>query len=225
MTAGMLPLLPGNASAPATRPPRPGIPEPEPICQDNVPDTWNVGCNGATPPEQVFTPIACGDIYCGTSGNFLNGGIETRDMDWYEVEITEATIVHWIGIGEFDVRMWIIDITAGCPGTTLTSMDGGPCEEVDIPRVLEPGIYTFVISTQDYTGWDCGVDYEARLTCEPVAPPCPEDLNGDGVVNVLDLLLVLAVWGPCPGCPEDLNNDGTVNVLDLLLVLAAWGPC
>ena len=55
--------------------------------------------------------------------------------------------------------------------------------------------------------------------------PCPEDLNHDGVVNVLDLLQLLAAWGPCPACPEDLNGDGVVNVLDLLIVLAAWGPC
>jgi hypothetical protein len=55
--------------------------------------------------------------------------------------------------------------------------------------------------------------------------PCPEDLNNDGVVNVLDLLQALAAWGPCPACIEDLNGDGVVNVEDLLLVLAAWGPC
>jgi len=30
---------------------------------------------------------------------------------------------------------------------------------------------------------------------------------------------------PCPGCTGDLNGDGTVNVLDLLDLLGAWGPC
>ncbi len=55
--------------------------------------------------------------------------------------------------------------------------------------------------------------------------PCPEDINGDGVVNISDLLAVLAAWGPCPGCPEDITGDGVVNVTDLLAVLAAWGPC
>jgi hypothetical protein len=60
---------------------------------------------------------------------------------------------------------------------------------------------------------------------EEIPPePCPEDINSDGVVNVLDLLAVLAAWGAAGG-PEDINNDGTVNVLDLLLVLGAWGPC
>ena len=54
---------------------------------------------------------------------------------------------------------------------------------------------------------------------------CDEDVTGDGEVNVLDLLEVLSLWGPCPGCPADVNGDRTVNVLDVLAVLAAWGSC
>ncbi|MHC4948140.1 MAG: S8 family serine peptidase, partial [Planctomycetota bacterium] len=50
----------------------------------------------------------------------------------------------------------------------------------------------------------------------------PGDVNGDGVVDVSDLLDVLAAWGPCPGCPEDTNGDGVVDVTDLLQVLADW---
>ncbi len=30
------------------------------------------------------------------------------------------------------------------------------------------------------------------------SPSCPEDVHGDGVVDVLDLLAVLSAWGPCP---------------------------
>ncbi len=49
------------------------------------------------------------------------------------------------------------------------------------------------------------------------------DINCDGVVDVLDLIMLLAAWGPCPGCPEDVNGDDVVDVLDLIEVLAAWG--
>lgn len=48
------------------------------------------------------------------------------------------------------------------------------------------------------------------------------DLNGDGVVAVDDLLVLLAAWGQCDGCAEDLNEDGTVDVDDLLILLANW---
>lgn len=53
----------------------------------------------------------------------------------------------------------------------------------------------------------------------------PTDLNGDGSVDVLDLLALLGAWGPCgkPGdCPADLNGDGAVDVLDMLVLLGAW---
>jgi len=64
----------------------------------------------------------------------------------------------------------------------------------------------------------------AGVTCgEPVS--CPADLNGDGHVNVADLLDLLGSWGPCQGCAADINGDGAVNVSDLLELLAAWGPC
>ena len=54
---------------------------------------------------------------------------------------------------------------------------------------------------------------------------CTGDFNSDGVVDVNDLLVLIAAWGSCDACPEDINADGIVDVNDLLLVIAAWGPC
>ena len=51
----------------------------------------------------------------------------------------------------------------------------------------------------------------------------PGDLDGDGIVNVTDLLQVLAAWGPNPGHAADINGDRIVNVTDLLTLLANWG--
>ena len=50
----------------------------------------------------------------------------------------------------------------------------------------------------------------------------PEDVNGDGFVNVVDLLAVVGNWGPCTGCNEDINGDSMVDVVDLLAVIGAW---
>ncbi len=63
------------------------------------------------------------------------------------------------------------------------------------------------------------------MVFSPVVP-FPEDINGDGVVNVLDLIDVLLCFGlpAVPGCEaEDINGDGTVNVLDLIAVLLEFG--
>jgi hypothetical protein len=70
--------------------------------------------------------------------------------------------------------------------------------------------------------WDLII--ESALQVDPTYEPCTGDLNGDDLVNVLDLLALLAAWG-ASDVPEDLNGDGTVNVLDLLDLLAAWGEC
>ncbi len=52
------------------------------------------------------------------------------------------------------------------------------------------------------------------------------DLDGDGVVGVKDLLILLGEWGPCAdcdNCPADLDDDCTVGVKDLLILLGNWG--
>jgi hypothetical protein len=64
----------------------------------------------------------------------------------------------------------------------------------------------------------------ASFVIEP-ADTCTGDLNGDGIVNVSDLLLLFDSWGPCPGCTADFNDDGVVNVSDLLILFDNWGPC
>ncbi len=54
----------------------------------------------------------------------------------------------------------------------------------------------------------------------------PGDIDGNGVVNIADLLMLLAAWGrcgDCGNCPEDLNGDCTVGITDLLILLANWG--
>jgi len=54
----------------------------------------------------------------------------------------------------------------------------------------------------------------------------PSDVNGDGVVNVLDLIELLLCFGQhaVPPCDTtDINGDGAVNVLDLIELLLAFG--
>jgi hypothetical protein len=60
--------------------------------------------------------------------------------------------------------------------------------------------------------------------CYRLLPLSPGDINGDGDVNIADLLAVISAWGPCPPpCPADVNQDGVVNIHDLLAVIANWG--
>ena len=51
----------------------------------------------------------------------------------------------------------------------------------------------------------------------------PEDVNSDGVINILDLVKVAARFGQATEGTEDVNRDGVVNVVDLVKVAGAIG--
>ncbi|HMN97503.1 MAG TPA: dockerin type I domain-containing protein [Phycisphaerales bacterium] len=76
-----------------------------------------------------------------------------------------------------------------------------------------------IVGTGSYRG-------AARAYAMFPAPTCAGDLTDDGVVDGLDLGILVAAWGPVVlGAAQDLNGDGEVDALDLGLLLAAWGGC
>ena len=52
-------------------------------------------------------------------------------------------------------------------------------------------------------------------------PIVAADLNGDGVVNILDLVIVAGAFGVEKPSNADVNGDGVVNILDLVVVANA----
>jgi hypothetical protein len=52
---------------------------------------------------------------------------------------------------------------------------------------------------------------------------CAEDLNGNGTIEVSDVLLLLGDFGCTQNCSADIDGDGSVAVSDVLLLLAAYG--
>jgi hypothetical protein len=53
--------------------------------------------------------------------------------------------------------------------------------------------------------------------------PCGADLNGDGTIDVDDVLSMISLWGGSGRA--DLNGDSVVDVNDLLSLLGNWGDC
>jgi len=56
----------------------------------------------------------------------------------------------------------------------------------------------------------------------------PGDVNGDCVVNIVDIMLVAARWGARDGDANydslyDLDQDGDIDVVDIMRVAAHWG--
>lgn len=54
---------------------------------------------------------------------------------------------------------------------------------------------------------------------------CPGDLNGDGFVDVLDLLQVVHAMRTQGEVSEDLDGDGVVTPRDMHIVIRNFGPC
>ena len=103
----------------------------------------------------------------------------------------------------FDATNTLLYYTFGQFNSTYTATDGSTAYYVKPSRFL--------------------TDVHGAITS--ATPPCPADLNHDGVVNGADLGIMLGSWGACVGCPADLNADGVVNGADLGLLLGAWGAC
>ena len=57
----------------------------------------------------------------------------------------------------------------------------------------------------------------------PVEPEIKADVNGDGIVNIQDLVLVASHLGETGLSPGDVNGDGVVNIQDLVLVASHFG--
>ena len=92
-------------------------------------------------------------------------------------------------------------------------------------------------------GWEYRVWPAAGLTCAtsslPASPDipylidfeetgCPEDIDQSGYIDTVEVLLILAFWGPAETSAAqtaDINGDGNVGIDDLLQILACWGPC
>jgi hypothetical protein len=127
------------------------------------------------------------------------------------VLITAIASASLRGGGDYDLWWNSIDGGAGVASGDEYQISG-TIGQADAGVTLTGGVYTFIGGF-----WAAGGD-------TIVPPPCPADLDGDGVVNVIDLLQLLGAWGTADPT-ADINGDGIVNVLDLLELLAAWGTC
>ncbi|MYA99122.1 hypothetical protein F4X90_05490 [Candidatus Poribacteria bacterium] len=80
---------------------------------------------------------------------------------------------------------------------------------------------------QEVSGWSSGVESQRRHTLADLdgeiylkaETPPTADVNGDGVVNIQDLVIVANAFGEAE---PDLNGDGVVNIQDLVIVANAF---
>ena len=98
----------------------------------------------------------------------------------------------------------------------------------NFPVTLKQGTNTLLVAVYEGVGWwsgffgfDNGTEYDVWTQSPPI-PPKPSriaDVNGDGFVSILDLILVARNFGGNKFEPRmDVNSDGKINILDLNFV-------
>ncbi len=127
---------------------------------------------------------------------------------------------------------------AGGPMSIELSVDGpgGPWETI-ATGLPNNGRRQWHVPPSTPTSSGCHLRLSQRKPAASAVTPLPftilgaasPDGNGDGVVDVVDLLSLLGAWGDCPrpcppGCTGDLDGDCAVAITDFLALLAAWGP-
>ena len=71
--------------------------------------------------------------------------------------------------------------------------------------------------------WDLTQSPSGQPTLDTEKMEIKEDVNGDGVVNILDLAIVSSLFGTKGDNDADVNEDGVVDIIDLVLVANAFG--
>ena len=119
-------------------------------------------------------------------------------------------------------------LTGVCPGDfveVLGCLDSSACNYNSAANTNDDSCeYTSCSGCMDMDA--CNYDESATTddgSCDFESCDCPEDVNGDGVISVADILVLLGEFGCSTGCSVDINGDDATNVQDILLLLAAFG--
>ena len=148
--------------------------------------------------------------------------LELDDMP-VELCLGDSVWISWSGgPAEGMVNLSLINVTGNYVESTLGLVANSGLHPW-IVAVANPGdAYRLYIEEHPYppNTYDCG---NAFGVIEDCAPSCPMDLDGDGIVAVTDVLLLLGEFGCASDCPSDINGDDAVTVEDFLLLLGQFG--
>ncbi|HIN84454.1 MAG TPA: hypothetical protein EYM90_06105 [Phycisphaerales bacterium] len=211
----------------------------------SVAGTWNGTVTlTSTSPEAQTTPEVIklnGEVIDHANASFSF----TEDLDWYTYDIAFET-----GTGIQSFNVWIFnygfdgsqslleidDVTIPQPpimfgGLSTTQIGSIPVlMEFSIDTdTVEPATYTsflpITVSDEDLVGELTNISMlTVRIEMTTPTVACNADFNNNGIVDVADILVLIADWGSTDPA-HDLDSDGIVNVADLLIMIAAWGPC
>ena len=127
--------------------------------------------------------------------------------------VVEAQDENGSALVGISVRFAIV-VGGGALSTTITRTDENGRAQSTL--TLGPNLGTNTVSVS-VAGIEVSVTFYAISDTE--SPPITADVNNDGSVNILDLILIASDLGNAgTNLAADVSRDGIVNILDLILV-------
>ena len=147
-----------------------------------------------------------GDRQEGEPGATLKTPFVVETMDEHGEPIVGKTVQFDIlaGGGTLSAQT----ATTDAQGKAQVTLTLGAAAGINKVKASSEGIESWVVFTAVGTG---------------AVPQLVVDVNGDGIVNIQDLVLVSGQFGETGKNSADVNGDGVVNIQDLVLVAGAFG--
>ena len=178
-------------------------------------------------PEPTLPTVSIISPANGSSieGNTINVEVAGTDMgegDHYHASLDGSSLGMF-----YDDSFSIDNLSFGDHTLSVVVADGGHAEYDHAGSSASVSFNNYEAGISGCTDMDaCNYNADATMddgSCEFESCDCPEDVNGDGVISVADILVLLGEFGCTSGCSVDINDDDATNVQDILLLLAAFG--
>ena len=149
------------------------------------------------------------------SGDYQNGAASSPLPDPFVIEAQDENGAALAGISI------TFTVTSGGGTLSVTSATTDANSRAENTLTLGPNLGTNTVEVSA-DGVESTVTFYAIADTE--SPAIPADVNGDGVVNILDLVSVVSKFGSAgTNLAADVNGDGVVNILDLVSVAGMFG--
>ena len=160
----------------------------------SVTDLEVVGFEDIVTPAGTFQNCAKVqlDLHLTAKGGFLNLNIDSTTYQWFAPNL---------GPVQYE----------NSDGLLFNLVSSNLLTEPEEPETPAEEVISETPSEEDGTTPE--TPPEEEITPEPL----PYDINGDGVVNILDLTFVASRFGESDA-DADVTGDGTVNILDLVRI-------
>ena len=174
---------------------------------------WNIDEYRTPRPSRIV--IISGDSQQGVFGVPLANPLVVEVRDQYGNPLSGQTVLFTASgrLAKLNGKSAAENVTTDSSGRATIHLTPGFTVEnyVDVDLV-EGGLATYRLAK-----------FTVAITSTTNTESLNADVNGDGIVNIQDLVLVASNYGQTGENVADINGDGVVHIIDMIIVAAALG--